>query len=134
MKSAHATRRALAPRLIIVWLAVALGLALTAAAVRQHQRFNETHLLAVVNAETQRMGEVVLQLMRRLELGLIGTRGMALAVGWDELKREQFIRYARSRNIDKEFPGVRGLGLIRRVPVLQQAAFAASAAADGWPE
>jgi nitrogen fixation negative regulator NifL len=67
------------------------------------------------------------------EYGLRGARGVALTVGLDRLTRGQFAVYARSREVDVEFPGARGFGLIKRVPVAGEAAFVARAEQDEWP-
>ncbi len=76
------------------------------------------------------------QLLRRLDsyaLGLRGLRGAVLAFGAGQFDRTAFDRYSRSRDIDAEFPGARGMGLIRRVPAADEAAFVARARADGAP-
>ncbi len=41
-----------------------------------------------------------------------------------------FERYARSRDFDREFPGARGFGFIRRVPVQAEDAFLQAARAE----
>ncbi len=80
--------------------------------------------------------DTVGELQRRLglyEYGLRGVRGATLSAGFDQLDRQDFRHYAQSRNIEKEFPGARGFGVIRRVPQAQEAAFVAASQADGWP-
>ena len=80
--------------------------------------------------------EAMGQLQQRMgvyEYGLRGTRGAALAAGFSQLDRQHFRHYAQSRNVEKEFPGARGFGVIRRVPQSQEAAFVAASRADGWP-
>ncbi|MCX7279746.1 MAG: PAS domain S-box protein [Burkholderiales bacterium] len=82
------------------------------------------------------MQDTVGEVQHRLgiyEYGLRGVRGAALSAGFDQLGRRDFRHYAQSRNIEKEFPGARGFGVIRRVPPEQEAAFVAASQADGWP-
>ena len=50
------------------------------------------------------------------EYGLRGARGV-VAVTQPTSSRALFRRYAEGRDIDREFPGARGFGYIRRVPV-----------------
>ena len=80
--------------------------------------------------------DTVSELQHRLglyEYGLRGVRGATLSAGFERLDRRDFRNYAQSRNIEKEFPGARGFGVIRRVPQEQEAAFVAASQADGWP-
>ncbi len=78
----------------------------------------------------------VSQIARRMELyeyGLRGARGAIIAAGGASVDRTTFARYAASRDIAREFPGARGFGFIRRVPVEEEAAFLRAAKQDGWP-
>ena len=73
---------------------------------------------------------VVAQIVSRMqtyEYGLRGTRGAALAVGVADIGVERFRRFGESRDIDREFPGARGLGFIRRVTPENEADFLAAA-------
>lgn len=67
------------------------------------------------------------------ENGIRGTRGMVLATGkLSDLRPEQFRNYAISRNIDEEFGGTRGLGLVVRVPAGTEQQALAKLRRDGW--
>ncbi len=71
--------------------------------------------------------------MGRFEYGLRGMRGIAAAQdGLPTLA--QVKRYGGTRQVDKEFPGARGFGLIWRVAPADEAAFIARARADGRPD
>ena len=126
-------RKASRRRRMLVWLLLVLGLGLSLLAAWLQGQANRRHLDTVVRQETQRVAAQVAQRVLRVELGLLGARGAVLTVGWEALNREAFLRYTQSRNIDVEFPGVRGFGVIRRVSPAQEAGFVARAAADGWP-
>lgn len=55
----------------------------------------------------------------RVELyqyGVRGARGTATVEGLGNLTREDFLVYSRTRDIDLEFPGARGFGIIYRTP------------------
>ncbi|MBP8271978.1 MAG: CHASE domain-containing protein, partial [Sphaerotilus sp.] len=127
------SRRAARRRLVLVWLLVVLGFGLSMLAAWLQGQSNRRHLDAVVRQETQRVAAQVAHQVLRVELGLLGARGAVLTVGWEALTREAFLRYSQSRNLDVEFPGVRGIGVIRRIARAQEADFVARAAADGWP-
>ena len=111
----------------------AVGLLLSVIAAFWKQAENNR---AVEQAFAALMKETVTVLQQRMglyEYGLRGARGAALAAGMGQLERQRFRQYAQSRNIEAEFPGSRGFGIVRRVPQAQEAAFVAAARADGWP-
>ncbi|WP_407523108.1 CHASE domain-containing protein [Methylobacterium oryzisoli] len=72
--------------------------------------------------------------MDRYEYALRGARGAVLSAGEDGITRDGFHRYAESRDIDREFPGTRGFGFIRRVPEADEAAFSEAARRDRAPD
>lgn len=69
--------------------------------------------------------------MRTYEYGLRGARGAIVAAGVDRVSRQDFERYALTRDIKREFPGARGFGFIRRVARSDEAQFLAAARRDG---
>ena len=97
------------------------------------ERENETKLQESFDLVSQRAAA---QLKRRLELyeyGLRGVRGALIARGQEGISREVFKAYSNSRDYEREFPGARGFGFIRRVPSETEAVFLSAARADGWP-
>jgi len=77
------------------------------------------------------------QLQRRLhiyEYGLRGARGAMLSAGVDQIDRRRFRDYSESRDIEKEFPGARGMGLVRRVSAADEPRFLSAARRDGKPD
>lgn len=69
----------------------------------------------------------------RVELyqyGVRGARGAATVEGLGNLTREDFAVYSRTRDIDQEFPGARGFGIIYRVSKNQSQQFEAAMAAE----
>jgi PAS domain S-box-containing protein len=82
----------------------------------------------------QRVADQVRARMRTYEFGLRGARGAVIAAGVEGITRERFHQYGLSRELEREFPGARGFGFIRRVPVAHEAAFLAAARGDGAPD
>ncbi|WP_349745147.1 PAS domain S-box protein [Roseateles cavernae] len=92
----------------------------------------------VLDARTQfeRLSErVERELVRRLQLpvyGLNGARGLYAASS--DVRRAEFRAYVDSRQLDHEFPGIRGFGFIERVMRADVARFVAATRADGAPD
>ncbi len=89
---------------------------------RAHEEF-ERAANRVVEAITLRFGLTI--------YGLNGAKGMYAAN--DRIDRGQFRAYVESRNLRTEFPGVRGFGLIERVPRPEMDGFIARERADDAP-
>ncbi|WP_428506017.1 PAS domain S-box protein [Roseateles sp.] len=102
----------------------------TVALQRQQATEAQTHFSEL---SQQALGQVKDRL-RSYEFGLRGARGAALAAGLDRLNREGFQEYMRSRDLEREFPGARGFGLIRRLLPHQEAAFLRRIQLDGRPD
>ena len=89
------------------------------------ERFDE-----VVARETREL----VSSLRNYEDGLRGARGVVIATGPDRLTRETFRNYIASRDLEREFPGARGFGFIRRVPADSASAFVVMARRNGTPD
>ena len=114
--------------------AFALGIALTAIATVWQAQSNHREAVVHFNVTSQRGAEQVVSRIRAYEYGLRGARGAALAAGSiHSLTRQRFIDYSRSRDIDQEFPGARGFGIIKRVAPDDEKDFVARARLDDWP-
>jgi len=117
------------------WLAFAVlvfGLAMSALAWH-------TSCAGVREAEQERFARLRDRLITRVNLrltaledGLRGTRGVYVASG--DVTRDEFRSYAESREMERRFPGLMGLGFIRRVPRDHLDEFIASTRADGLPD
>lgn len=79
----------------------------------------------------ERLSSDVLHRLRLPVYGLNGARGMLAT--HDHVSRRDIERYVRTRNLDVEFPGVRGMGFIEHVPRAALASFIARQRADGAP-
>ena len=121
----HAGRRA-----VLVFLA---GLALTAGLILQLARDQERAWQEAFRNFTTQFSNTVEERITHYQYGLRGARGAILVGGEQQISREAFRRYSASRDINKEFPGARGFGFIRRVAPADEAAFVARARRDGAP-
>ncbi|CCG09364.1 PAS domain S-box protein [Pararhodospirillum photometricum] len=119
----------------IRWVIVTLlvGGSLTGVAALDLARGNETRAQEAVTAAAERLNHDIVERLTLYQYGLRGARGMVLTTGETGLTRAGFRRYSLSRDIDREFPGARGFGFIRRVPADQEESFLAQARADGHP-
>lgn len=111
-----------------------LGLCLSAFGGWQQARHNHNHLHKELAAATQEIEQALTARLKVYEYRLRGIRGAIHMIGESQISRAQFERYGQARNLDLEYPGARGFGYIRRVPRVREAAFLASARADGKPD
>jgi PAS domain S-box-containing protein len=109
-----------------------IGLLVTGALAVLRSSANQRYARTQFEQESERLVAAVSQRVRLYEYGLRGARGAVVASG-DALTRRRFEAYARSRDIDKEFPGARGFGFIRRVQPSELESFLQQARADDAP-
>ncbi len=92
-----------------------LGTAATALLLHLGEQSEQTdrqeRFQGLVEKTTQRLVER----LQSYEKGLRGVRAAMLATGVDQMTLDRFRMVMRSRDVDTEFPGARGLGFIRRV-------------------
>ncbi|WP_291010019.1 PAS domain S-box protein [Hydrogenophaga sp.] len=112
-----------------LWL---LGLILTALLTLAVHNYQSERLQARFNNEVLRVSD---DIERRFKLpvhGLMGARGVYAAS--EEVSRAEFRQYVDSRNMESEFPGVRGMGFIERVPRTELDAFVERERSDDAPD
>ena len=118
---------------VLAALAVAVvGVALTAflslskhAEIAQDAQLRFDILAARIEREIE-------QRLRQPIYGLKGARGVYAAS--DSVSRGDFRNYVDSRQMEQEFPGIRGFGFIQRVLRADLDRFTAEAKADGMPD
>ena len=115
-------------------VALVCGMALTGAAMQWQIQENTVIAQRRFEALGVELSVNVIKRLQTYEYGLRGARGAVLTSGADHPDRERFLLYSRSRDIDREFPGARGMGLIRRVAPDQENDFVAEARLDGAPD
>jgi PAS domain S-box-containing protein len=100
-------------------IGVALALVLAVRQARDNALLYETRL----RASGERVADQLVERLHIYEYGLRAARGIALTVDPEHLTAELFRRYSEARDVDSEFPGARGFGLIRRVPAAAVVAY-----------
>lgn len=68
------------------------------------------------------------------QYGLRGVRGAIVTTGFIEIDRQKFKRYSATRDIDLEFAGAHGFGIIQKIEVHQEKSFLDKARADGFDD
>jgi PAS domain S-box-containing protein len=115
---------------IVPAVVLLLGLLLTAFLTQRHARRNrEVSEEAFRNVTDEATARLVTRLAT-YEYGLRGIRGIVAFTQHPHLTSQHFRAYARSRDIDHEFPGARGMGIIQRVPTRRVELFLDAARAD----
>lgn len=117
----------------VLWIAVLwmAGLLVTAVSTAALYDYQQTQLQTRFNDAIQRASDDILRRFQTPVFGLMGIRGIHTA---DEaVSRREFQRYLETRHLPTEFPGVRGLGFIERVPRAELNAFVLRERADGMP-
>ncbi len=119
------------------FMALALFSLGCALAIFEHGRMVEEQQAFKSERFDAKAREITESLRRRMvtyEYGLRGARGALIAAGPDAITRDRFRAYSQSREIQREFPGARGFGFIRRVPADRIGEFLLKARADGKPD
>jgi len=120
---------------VVVPAIILVGGLLAALLVAHHTRETNDRLLHErFVAVAQKAGADIARHMAIYEYGLRGARGAVVAAGVSGITRERFHAYALTRDLDKEFPGARGFGFVRRIAHGDDAAFVAAARRDGMPD
>ena len=118
-------------RLVPVAMAL-LGTCIAVAAGLWLQRQND----ALASAEFERSAARVAQVIEtRIQQPLYGLRGAAgVYAASKEVQRGEFRAYVESRDLPREFPGVRGFGFVQRVLRSAVPTFVAAEQADEAPQ
>ncbi|WP_298189394.1 PAS domain S-box protein [uncultured Pseudomonas sp.] len=117
-----------------VLLPLAVGLALSILAAKWLHNSNETQALEALQQATDEKADAVFRRMRLYQYGLRGARGTIVALGEHGISRQLFSQYSQTRDLEQEFPGALGFGLIRRVLPTDEADFLQQARNDGKPD
>ncbi|MEB0039500.1 CHASE domain-containing protein [Pseudomonas sp. MH10] len=122
-----------APISLGAFLTLVVGLLATALGAWALREANDNQARTAVQTETLEAADAVADRLKLYEYGLRGARGVVLTAGEDLITLDAFHRYSQTRDLAVEFPGARGFGFIRRVPVAQEKQFLAEARHDGQP-
>ncbi len=114
--------RALRPTLIQLGIITVIGLICAVFGYLIQNTQNRIDAEERFAAISKRVSLGIIERMHRYEYGLRGARGVAASAD-GQLTRAAFSRYASTRQIDREFPGARGFGIVLRVPQEEELAF-----------
>ena len=113
-------------------VALVLGLVFTAAGVLwQREQLNDRAAVQF-NQIAERIDRDIQRRLTLPQYGLKGLRGTYAAMG--EVRSATFRAYVESRDLPREFPGIRGIGFIERVPRAELQNFIAKVRADDAPD
>jgi PAS domain S-box-containing protein len=84
---------------------------------------NKKYIQTNLDARLEQISETVMESVSLYQYGLRGLRGAVLTSGTVGFSYAKMQAYSSSRDIEKEFPGARGFGLIRNVSPQKQANF-----------
>ena len=117
ISSLHADSFALVNMKLAVrpFLVLVAGLLVSVLWAKHQDGLNQTRIVEELADKTGAVETKLRQRFTSYEYGLRGARGVVLVTDAPR-QRALFRRYAESRDVDKEFPGARGFGFIRRVP------------------
>jgi PAS domain S-box-containing protein len=117
----------------VALLVLLIGLAIAALVSLQLDRSNRQERQARFQALSQRVANELKARIGLYETGLRGARGAVIAAGGESITHQRFREYSQSRDYEREFPGVRGYGYVRRVLPADESAFLETARRDGTP-
>ncbi|GGC62233.1 histidine kinase [Undibacterium terreum] len=100
----------------------------------KQQSDNASHAEQRFDGMAERVSAQISNRMQKYEYGLRGARGVVIGAGGQSITYKTFQEYGRSRDIGREFPGVRGYGFVRRVLPEKEAAFLAAMRREASPE
>lgn len=107
-----------------------IGCIATALFAMQVSEKNQLIINRTMATATERVVDDVIKRLAVYEYGLRSTEGVIITAGQENLSRALFHRYSLARDMDLEFPGARGFGFIRRVPLADESAFVERARLD----
>ncbi|HEX8596613.1 MAG TPA: CHASE domain-containing protein [Pseudomonas sp.] len=110
------------------------GMLLSAFTAVEVGRSNEKEAADAIAIELEETTQAVLNRINLYQYGLRGLRGALHAVGASAFNQQQFQRYSQTRDLQLEFPGSRGYGVIRRVPESLKESFLRQMRADVDPQ
>ncbi|MCJ2086690.1 PAS domain S-box protein [Methylobacterium sp. E-005] len=121
-------------RPVLTVIAVAIAGMLAAAGAAELMTVRNDGIARARHAQASaRVATLITERMAIYEKALRGLRGAIAAVGPNAVTRDAFERYAQTRDLNTEFPGMRGYGFIRRVAQVDEAAFVGRARSESEP-
>jgi|GEM_PF-1200148 len=91
---------------------------------------NQTRVQSYIESLSVEIEELVKKRFEHYEYGLKSVKGLVFGSGIANLNRATFKSYIESSNLPVEFPGARGFGFIRRVPLAFESQYIEQVIAD----
>ncbi len=126
------TRPFLRPGSLMAAAFLLLGLCTAAGSAAWWQHKIERDAEILFQHSVERVSADIVQRFRQPVYGLNGAKGLFAAQ--KNVQRTEFRAYVESRDLAREFPGVRGFGFLQRVGRPELARFLAAERADGAPQ
>ncbi len=127
-------KRKFGPSIFWGGMAFLLGILATALFTYQKSEHNKAVVKEKLKLASQEVEQDLLVRLQLYENRLRGLRGAIHMVGIDAITRSLITRYSQARNVQQEYPGSRGFGLIRRVSPNELDKFLLHARKDGSPD
>jgi PAS domain S-box-containing protein len=108
-------------------LTLAAGLLVSALVSLHAWRDDQQVIASALQKEAYRVADAATNRLGLYQYGLYGLAAAVQAFGVERITPRQFRDYTSARDLDREFPGARGFGLIRRVAAADEPAFVAHA-------
>ncbi|MBB1267866.1 PAS domain S-box protein [Shewanella sp. SR44-3] len=112
----------------------ALGLSISITVSILVDRNNQDIIISSLKNLSQQVINNITDRFVLYQYGLKSARAPIITAGETAITRKVFNHYSLTRDVDEEFPGARGFGFIRRVPLAQEADFILNAKQDSWPD
>ncbi|WP_082333904.1 CHASE domain-containing protein [Pseudomonas syringae] len=121
---------------LVGWMAVVLlaGLSVSFIASHEQRRSIDARIGQALKEAGEGIGDNLQARLRVYEYRLRGLRGAVHMLDLQHINSSQMGRYSKGRNIEKEYPGARGFGFIRRVAASDEAEFVRRVREDGRPD
>ena len=120
--------------LLPVLLLAILGSWLSIYLEQRQQQFNQQRIQQSLDTKAVQLADAIAEKMTIYQYGLRGLRGVVLSAGTENFAYPNMLSYSRSRDLNMEFPGSRGFGVIRKVAQAQVPYFLQQASADRGQE
>ena len=117
----------------LIWLPLAIfivGFFIATYLENQQANENKQHIQASLDTRLEQIAEVVVESVTLFQYGLKGLGGVVMATGIDKFNYPQMQAYSQTRDIETEFSGANGFGLIRLITPEQQSLFTEQARQD----
>jgi CHASE1-domain containing sensor protein len=101
------------------FLILTIGFSIAIYADKRQSLENQQYIAAKLQARLSLISETVTDWVTLYQYGLKGLKGSIITAGIDHFNYANMQAYSASRNVNEEFPGANGFGLIRYVKPVQ---------------